>query len=123
MLLKRIGYYLIGFSIGAIAVYFFWQKKDASFDYGMDARTLKTIRIRERLYSDEAKKVMQEFQIDTTKISKILHSGDVDFGKGKPRQKPCAEYYVTGKEELKNISLYIVRCDSTSMIKDIFVEN
>lgn len=123
MLLKRIGYYLVGFSIGAIAVYFFWQKKDASFDYGMDARTLKTIRIRERLYSDDAKKTMKEFEIDTTKISKILHFGDVDFGKGKPRQKPCAEYYVTGKEELKNISLYIIRCDSTSTIKNIFVEN
>ena len=123
MLLKRIGYYLVGFSIGAVAVYFFWQKKDASFDYGMDARTLKTIRIRERLFSDEAKKAMKEYEIDTTKISKILHFGDVDFDKGKPRQKPCAEYYITGKEELKNVSLYIIRCDSIATIDKVFVKN
>ncbi|MEN8879874.1 MAG: DUF4258 domain-containing protein, partial [Polaribacter sp.] len=58
MLLKRIGYFLVGVSISSIGVYFFWQKKNASFDYGMDARTLKTIRIRERIFSNEAKMVM-----------------------------------------------------------------
>ena len=85
----------MGLSIGSVAVYFFWQKKDASFDYGMDARTLKTIRIRKRLFSEEAKKAMEKYNIDTLKISTILYNGDVDFGKGNPRQKPCAEYYVT----------------------------
>lgn len=122
MLIKRFGYYLVGLSIGSIAVYFFWQKKEATFDYGMDARTLKTIRIRERLYSEEAKKSMIEYNIDTLKISKILYSGDIDFGKGKPRQKPCAEYYVTGKKELENVSLYITRCDSSATIDKVIVE-
>ena len=120
-LLKRIGYYFIGVSISCIGVYYFWQKKNATFDYGMDARTLKTIRIRERLYSDEAKKTMHQFNIDTLKISTILYTGDVDFGKGKPRQKPCAEYYVTGKEELKLISLFIKRCDSFATIEKVIV--
>lgn len=122
MLIKRFGYYLVGLSIGSIAVYFFWQKKEATFDYGMDARTLKTIRIRERLYSEEAKKSMIEYNIDTVKISKILYTGDIDFGKGKPRQKPCAEYYVTGKKELENVSLYITRCDSSATIDKVIVE-
>jgi hypothetical protein len=122
MLIKRIGYYLVGLSLGSIAVYFFWQKKNASFDYGMDARTLKTIRIRERLFSDQAKKIMVQYNIDTTKISAILYLGDVDFGKGKPRQKPCAEYYITGKKELKNVSLLVNRCDSTATIEKIIIE-
>ncbi|MGB0880218.1 MAG: DUF4258 domain-containing protein [Polaribacter sp.] len=120
-LLKRIGYYLIGVSISCVGVYYFWQKKNATFDYGMDARTLKTIRIRERLYADEAKKTMQQFNIDTLKISTILYTGDVDFGKGKPRQKPCAEYYITGKRELKSISLLIKRCDSSATIEKVIV--
>ena len=122
MLLKRVGYYLIGVAIGSIFVIFFWKKKDASFDYGMDARTLKTIRIKKRLFSEDAKKVMQNSEIDTLKISKILHTGDVDYGKSKPRQKPCAEYYITGKKELENISLYVSRCDSTATIEKIFVD-
>ena len=76
MLIKRVGYYLVGLSIGSIAVFFFWQKKDATFDYGMDARTLKTIRVRKRLFSETAKKSMQQFHIDTLKISTILYNGD-----------------------------------------------
>jgi hypothetical protein len=121
MLVKRIFYYLVGLSLGSIAVYFFWQKKNASFDYGMDARTLKTIRIRERMYSDEAKIAMLKFNIDTLKVSTILHNGDVDFGKGNPRQKPCAEYYITGKKELKNVSLLIKRCDSIATVEKVIL--
>jgi hypothetical protein len=122
MLLKRIGYFLIGATISSIGVYFFWQKKNATFDYGMDARTLKTIRIRDRMHSDEAKLVMQKSEIDSLKIDKILNFGDVDFGKSNPRQKPCAEYYVTGKKELKNVSLYISRCDSIATIQKIMIQ-
>jgi len=122
MLVKRIFYYLVGLTLGSIAVYFFWQKKNATFDYGMDSRTLKTIRIKKRLFSDTAQITMQKFDIDTLKISTILKSGDVDFGKGKPRQIPCAEYYVTGNNELENISLLVKRCDSFATIEKIIVE-
>lgn len=122
MLLKRIGFYLIGVAIGSVAVAFFWNKKDASFDYGMDARTLKTIRIKERLFSEEAKEVMLKRNIDTAQISSILRNADVDFSKGKPRQKPCAEYFITGKGNLKNVNLYVSRCDSTATIEKVIVE-
>ena len=122
MLLKRIGYFLVGASISSIGVYFFWQKKNATFDYGMDARTLKTIRIKKRIFSDDAKRVMQNSNIDTLKIATILYTGDVDFGKSKPRQKPCAEYFVNGNHELNNVSLYISRCDSTAIIDKIIID-
>ncbi|TXD49180.1 DUF4258 domain-containing protein [Polaribacter sp. IC073] len=122
MLVKRIFYYLVGLSLGSIAVYFFWQKKNATFDYGMDSRTLKTIRIKKRLFSEDAKTAMRKFEIDTLKISTILTTGDVDFGKGSPRERPCAKYYVTGTKELKNVSLLIKRCDSTATIEKIIVE-
>lgn len=121
MLIKRIGYYLVGLSLGAVGVYFFWQKKQASFDYGMDARTLKTIRIRKRLYSNNAKNAMLKYNVDTLKINTILYNGDVDFGKGKPREKPCAEYYITGKKDLENINLLVKRCDSTATIQEVIV--
>ena len=121
-MLKRIGFYLLGVSIGSIAVFFFWNKKDATFDYGMDARTLKTIRIKKRLFSESAKEVMLKRNIDTTQISAILRNADVDFNKGKPRQKPCAEYFITGKGSFKNVSLYVSRCDSTATIEKVIVE-
>lgn len=122
MLVKRIFYYLIGLALGSIGVYFFWQKKNATFDYGMDSRTLKTIRTKKRLFSNDAKIAMSKFNIDTLKIATILMDGDVDFGKGNPRQKPCAEYFVTGTKELENVSLLVKRCDSTATIEKIIIE-
>ena len=121
MLIKRIGYFLVGASISSIGVYFFWQKKNATFDYGMDARTLKTIRIKKRTISDDAKIVMRSSGIDSLNIESILYNGDVDFGKSKPRHKPCAEYLITGKKELKNVSIYVSRCDSLATIEKIIV--
>ena len=84
MLIKRILYYLVGVAISSVGVYFFWQKKKATFDYGMDARTLKTIRIRTRLFTSTAINSMQKFGIDSLKISTILNNGDVDYGRGNP---------------------------------------
>ena len=83
-LLKRIIYFLIGVSISSVGVYFFWQKKKATFDYGMDSRTLKTIRIKKRLFSEDANKVMRNSDIDSLKISTILFNGDVNFSKSIP---------------------------------------
>ncbi|WP_299620671.1 DUF4258 domain-containing protein [uncultured Tenacibaculum sp.] len=117
-LLKRIGYYLIGVTFGVLAVSFFWKNKKVTFDYGMDARTLKSIRIRKRVFSDAAKSVMTSNKIDTAQISSILKNGDVAFGKSKPRLKPCAEYYVTSEK----IDLYVIRCDSTATIDKVILK-
>ncbi|CAM1364628.1 conserved protein of unknown function [Tenacibaculum soleae] len=120
-LLKRFGYYAIGLGFGAIIVLFIWKGKDVSFDYGMDARTLKTIRIKKRLFTDKAKQVMATTAIDSATISTILNNGDVNFSKSKPRIKPCPEYFITGKDSLNHIDLYITRCDSTATINTITI--
>ncbi|MFV0248341.1 MAG: DUF4258 domain-containing protein [Tenacibaculum sp.] len=119
-LLKRIGYYLIGVGIGSVGVLYFWKNKKVSFDYGPNARTLKSIRIKERFIPKNIEEILIEKNIDTSYISTILMHGNVIFDKSKPRLKPCAEYFVSGKDSLKHISLYIVRCDSTAILKNIF---
>lgn len=117
-LLKRFGIYLFGVALGIPIVIFFWKKKNVSFDYGMDARTLKTIRIRKRIFSEEAKNSMKTYNIDTAQISTLLKTGDVNFGKSKPRQKPCAEYLVTSEK----LDVYVIRCDSTATIDKVMVK-
>ncbi len=117
--LRRFGLYLFGVALGSVIVLVFWDKKEATFDYGMDARTLKQIRIRKRVYSDEAKKTMFEHKIDTAQISTILKNGDVDFGKSKARIKPCPEYYVVSDK----IDLYIVRCEATATVQKVIVKS
>ena len=86
----------------------------------MDARTLKSLRIKKHIYSTDVKKVLETKGKDSSIINALLFRGDVDFGKSKPRLKPCAEYFITGKDSLKSVSIYVKRCDSTVTIKDIF---
>jgi hypothetical protein len=121
--LKRASYYIIGLALGSIIVFFIWKNKKVSFDYGMDARTLKTIRIRTKVYSEEAKTVLAKNNLDTLTVNAILKRGDVHFGKSKPRIKPCPEYYISGKDSLKNIHLYIQRCDSIATIQKVMIQN
>ena len=87
----------------------------------MDARTLKTIRIREKAYSPEATDVLIKNNLDSLTVHAILKHADVDFGQSKPRIKPCPEYLITGKDSLAHIQLYIKRCDSVATIEKVFV--
>lgn len=119
-ILKRIGFYLIGVSLGCVVVIFIWKGKDVSFDYGMDARTLSSIRKKQLIYTPEVQQSMNQLNIDSIIIQKILNTGNVDFGKSKARQKPCAEYYIIGKDSLKNVHLYIERCDSVATIQKVW---
>lgn len=122
-LLKRIGFYLIGVSLGSIVVLFIWKGKDVTFDYGPDARTLKSIRKKVITYSETAKSSMQELNLDSIAIQTILYKGDVNFGKSKPRQKPCAEYFITGKHNKRKINLYVTRCDSIATIDKVSLQD
>jgi hypothetical protein len=121
-LLKRFGYYLIGLSLGCILVLFIWKGKDVSFPYGPDARTLSSIRKKQIEYSSSAETIMAKAEIDTLAIQSILQTGDVDFGKSKARQEPCAEYYISGSYKEKNIDFYVKRCDSIATIETVWVK-
>ncbi|MFY0631011.1 MAG: DUF4258 domain-containing protein [Flavobacteriaceae bacterium] len=118
-LLKRFGYYLVGLSLGCVVVLFIWKGKDVSFDYGMDARTLKTIRTKRLVYSDQARASLVKYKLDSTAIHYILKNGDVNFGKSNQRKKPCAEYFVYGNYNDKTIDLWVIRCDSIATIDSI----
>jgi len=122
-LLKRFGYYLIGLSLGCVLVLFIWKGKDVAFPYGPDARTLSSIRKKQIEYSKSAEIYMQQAQIDTAAINTVLTTGNVDFGKSKPRQKPCAEYFISGTHNEKNIELLIKRCDSIATISTVWLRD
>lgn len=122
-LLKRIGYYLVGLSLGCLIVFFIWDGKNVSFDYGPDARTLKTIRTKQKVYSVQASTVLSENKLDTVAVNEVLKSGDVNFSKSNQRKKPCAEYFITGNFDQKKIDLWVIRCDSIATIDKIWVNN
>lgn len=122
-LLKRIGFYLIGVSLGSVVVLLIWEGKDVKFPYGPNARTLRSIQKKQIEYSSTALSTMDQSNIDTTYVQSVLLTGDVDFDKSEQRKKPCAEYFISGSHNERDLDIYVKRCDSIATIETIWVKN
>ena len=118
---QRLPYFLGGLIIGIIAVVFILGKKNTSFDYFPNARVLKNIRIKNRVFSEEVFALINSNKIDTATISQILKKGNVDI-RNKIKMDTCIQYNIKGKKELNTILLTIKNCDSTAYIESITIE-
>lgn len=118
--IQRLGYYLSGFVVGIIMLMFFLGGKKTSCDWGLDARVLKNIRNKERIVSEDALQFFNQNQIDTSFISYILNSGDVNFKESNIEAKPCKIYQIEGEINDEELGLIFENCDSTAVLKRAF---
>jgi len=115
----RFAYYLGGFTIGLIILFFFLGGKKTSCDYGPNARVLKNIRIKERLYSAETLTFLRENALDTAIISKGLRLGEVDFSQSSPGLDSCKLYTINTENGKQQLQMKIENCDSIATILKI----
>lgn len=118
-LLKRFGFFSVGLVMGIIILIFFLGGKRASCDYSPNDRTLKNIRIKERIFSEKAYYFFEQNNIDTSAVNIILKDGNVNFSKSKTQAEPCRIYYIEGETESGNIELQIENCDQTATIQNV----
>lgn len=118
---QRLPYFLVGLTLGIIAVFFVFDKKEATFDYGPNARVLKNISIKKHIFSEESLSIINAKKIDTAQISKILKKGNVDIW-NKIKMDTCIQYNINGRRELENITLTVKNCDSVAFIEEITIE-
>lgn len=114
---QRLLYYLGGFGIGIILLFFFLGGKNTSCDYGPNSRVLKNIRIKKRQIDPTVSEQLHSFQLDTSAISEILSSGNVDFSKSNTKLDSCKTYVIQGKVKTKTLELFVENCDSTAIFK------
>ena len=119
---QRLPYFLGGLTIGIIIVVFIFDKKNTTFDYGPNARVLKNLKTKERVYSKEAISSLYYYQLDTSTVSKILTNGNVDLGNKIKLDSCMYQYSIKGTKALKNIEVIVKNCDSTVIIEKITVE-
>ncbi len=120
-LAHRFGFYFFGFIIGLFLLFFFLGGKKTSCDYSPNARVLKNIRIKERVFSEKATASMTRYAIDTADISKILKEGSVDFGKSDTKLDSCKTYFIEGTTKEQTIGLLIANCDSIAKVNSLEV--
>lgn len=120
-LTNRVIYFFVGLTIGLIAVVYIAKKKNIQFAYGFDARTLKSIRVKEhRYYSEEAQKAILENNLDSIQLEYLLTKSDVDFSESDTdTKKPCQTYRLNGELKEAHVSLLIKRCDSSATFEEV----
>ncbi len=121
--LKRLGFFLVGLSIGIVFLSMFFKKKSdetgVSFCYLPNCRTLKDIRSKQLQYSDAVQTLLQDKSLDTTDIHSFLFEGDVDFGKSDTKSSPCKTYFIEGTINEKEAVLKVRNCRSKAVVEAI----
>lgn len=121
--IHRLGYYLGGFSIGLILLMFFLNGKDASCDYGPNARTTKNISSKRIQYSDKASLFISEQSLDSATVINLVKFGDVDFSESKTIIDSCKVYHIENSYKERELELKIKNCDSLATLLDINYTN
>ena len=112
-LFKRLFTFGIGFFIGIMLLIFFWDKKDASFNYGPDARVISQILKREKqVVEPNVEKFLQNRSIDSTGLRKIIKNADINFSKSNQHKEPCREYFIESQHKQDLLELQAQLCDS-----------
>lgn len=92
--LRRLGWYLVGLSIGLVVLFFIIDKKTdgkgMQFCYLPNCRVLKDLRAKPLSYDES----LPEQYRDSVMVRSILTEGDVDFKRSDTKSEPCKTYYV-----------------------------
>lgn len=124
--LKRLGFYLVGMSIGIVFLTMFLKKKSEEtgvyFCYLPNCRTLKDIRSKPMYYSDDVKEQLVQYQLDSLDVTYILTEGDVDFGKSDTKSVPCKTYIVASELKDKEWTFTVKNCTNKATIQQIEVQ-
>ncbi|MBB1489759.1 DUF4258 domain-containing protein [Oceanospirillum sp. D5] len=100
--------------MGLIILAFFLSGKKTSCAYGPEARVLKNINSKSKEFSNE---VLEQFDANT--IKELLKTGDVNFSKSTPRQKPCGIYLIESSLNDKTIEITVENCDSLVKVNNL----
>ena len=118
--LKRLGFYLIGLSIGLVFLFFFLKKKSdetgVSFCYLPNCRVLKELRSKPSTYSEQIDQIVADQTLDSLTIAYFMNEGDVNFKKSNTENTTCKTYLIEGMVKEKLMVLTVKNCDSIVLI-------
>ena len=111
-----------GFSIGLILLAFFSSGKKTSCAYGPNARTIKNISIKERFYSEDTQRAMQNYSLDTLAVSELIKTSNVNFSESDTKADSCKVYLLENEIDDKDVELWVKNCDSSATVQSIIIK-
>ena len=113
--LKRLGYFLIGLSIGLLFLAVFLRKKtegtDTEFCYLPNCRVLKELRSKP-MQTDPSLEVTP----DTLLVQYLLREGEVLFRESDTDAEPCKIYKIRGNEGDRILVITLENCESNTLL-------
>lgn len=105
--LRRLGWYLVGLSIGIVFLVFILKKKSGEngidFCYLPNCRVLKDMRSKPLTFDEQVPMQLR----DTLLIQSFLLDGDIDFGNSDTKSEPCKTYRIllsSGNQEKEMVA-------------------
>ena len=112
--LKRLGYYLGGFSVGLIILSFILSGKKTSCNYGPNARVINDL-IQKEILIDSSIQKRHPFLNDSL-VREQLKKGSVNFSKSDTRRDSCRLYHI---ENNTNKAFWVVEnCKKSVLLID-----
>jgi len=120
---KRLGFYMVGMSIGIVFLAFFLKKKSINtglyFCYLPNCRTLKDIRSKPMYYANDVSLLLKNKEIDTLDIRNLFTDGEVNFGNSDTKSNPCKTYKVEGVINNKEVIATVRNCRERATIEKL----
>lgn len=120
--INRLGYYLGGFAIGLIILAFILSGKNASCDYGPNARTVKNIISKPLEYSSSAEQYIAKVGLDSTTVTNLIKYGDVNFNRSVINEESCNTYYIESIYKDQDVKITVLNCDDKAIINDLMLD-
>lgn len=114
---NRVFYYIVGFTIGAIFIYFLLMR-GRSFNFWMPGERVKTEIIeRKPVLSDKATCQLVCLNLNKDSLASIIKKSEVNFEKSSVREKPCKDYLLELREE--KIQMDFSLCDTVVVLNAV----
>lgn len=116
----RLSYYLFGFIVGCVFLFFVLNQKNTRCTYFPNDRVLNNIKSKPFHYSEIASKKIAEKWLDTIDIKNTLEYGDVDFDRSNIKVGGGKLYTIIGKTTKNQpIEVIIENYEERAVLKDV----
>ena len=120
--IHRLGYYLGGFAVGLIILAFILSGKNASCDYGPNARTTKNISSKPLAYTEQASESIVRHDLDSTTVIQLIKFGTVDFSKSTIDKDSCNTYHIENTYKEQQVTLSVFNCDEQAIVESVIIK-
>ena len=109
-LLHRLGYYLGGFSVGLVLLFFLFNGKRTQCNYGPQARVINDLSKKKWIVD-----TLRHKDLDSLEIKAFLSTATIDFGSSNTQLDSC-KVYVLRRDNSSPSNLIVQNCSKKVIV-------